>query len=168
MNYLKNKENTALDGSRIINLEQLSSLNNDISCHKQTCKYGIVSLLGETFWIGLAVASVWGQMATGGGQTCLTETMSVLGVSVMANKIIHGSRSWYPQVLVAIIRKVNERSCRGGKGNSNKEKFISSFHEGIPATGVLNKLEVLTLLWENRESACVWWIILRQLAWTLL
>ena len=32
------------------------------------------------------MAAVWGQMSTGGGNACLTETMSVLGVPALSKK----------------------------------------------------------------------------------
>ena len=44
----------ALDGSRIINLEQLAFFISDISSHSQSCEPGAISLVGETYRNGMA------------------------------------------------------------------------------------------------------------------
>ena len=44
----------ALDGSWIINLEQLAFFISDISSHSQSCEPGAISLVGETYRNGMA------------------------------------------------------------------------------------------------------------------
>ena len=44
----------ALEGSRIINLQQLASFVKDISSHSKSCLMGNISLIGETYRNGMA------------------------------------------------------------------------------------------------------------------
>ena len=43
-----------LNGSRIINLDELASFITDVSAHSQSCRSGTISLVGETHKNGLA------------------------------------------------------------------------------------------------------------------
>lgn len=80
------------------------------------------------------LAAVWGQMSTGGGYSRLHETMSVLGVPVMAPKNFinaeHNIGLWWQQQLQEIMAEAGreERQLAIERGD---------YHQGIPAITVV-------------------------------
>lgn len=80
------------------------------------------------------LAAVWGQMSTGGGHSKLKETMSTLGVPVMAPKnFVNTERSigeWWQQQL-------QQSMAEAGKEEKRLAEERGSFHEGVPATTVI-------------------------------
>ncbi len=104
-----------LEGSRIVNLDNLQEFIDQLMTHASQCsiqiilsgekKAGLASIISsrcqlsysfdnikESSWsqwqitVGGNLAAVWGQMSTGGGYSKLHETMTTLGIPVMSSK----------------------------------------------------------------------------------
>ena len=80
------------------------------------------------------LASVWGQMASGGGHSTLREEMAVLGVPIMTEKsFIHTERdigTWWEQELNKSMKQAGEEERRLAIEHNE-------YHEGIPAITVI-------------------------------
>ena len=80
------------------------------------------------------LASVWGQMASGGGHSTLREEMAVLGVPIMTEKsFIHIERdigTWWEQELNKSMKQAGEEERRLAIEHNE-------YHEGIPAITVI-------------------------------
>ena len=114
--YKQIRAKQRLEGSRIVNLDQLQKFIGHLTAHAAMCqsdmvlsgeeRAGLASILsckcskcdyiipfqtsskvhgpkGKLQW-EVNLAAVWGQMATGGGHSNLCETMSIMGIPVMA------------------------------------------------------------------------------------
>ena len=147
-----NDTNTTLpmQGSRIINLNHLTSFVNNISAHSQSCK-GNVSFDG--LWRPFSVqnvatscrleiafststkidgvdsrkhwecnlAAVWGQMCAGSGQACLKETASVLGIPTMTEKAFVATES----AIDKCWWQSRDESMKGREEVTNGERVLS-------------------------------------------
>ena len=114
------------------------------------------------------MAAVWGKMSTGGGNACLTETMSVLGVPALSKKSFIASekaigRSWKS----ALDDSMKEAA------EIEKENAIESgsYYQGMPAISVIvdggwskrthkhsynTKSGVAIIIGVKLESYCAW------------
>lgn len=113
------KQIVTLEGSRIVNVDQLQQYTDDLNKHAKQCqgeaRDGLASILSgqcstceHTIKLQTSkkvkgprgycrrecnLAAVWGQMSTGGGHSQLEETMSVVGVPVMTSaSFVHTER----------------------------------------------------------------------------
>lgn len=157
------KSACTIQGSRIVNIDELGDYINIISKHAAACG-GQVVLTGEKrnglasifstkcgYQISFAsskkvkgprgmkrwecnLAAVWGQMTTGGGHTPLSNTMSVLGVPVM-------SKGSYTPTQTDIgewwRKKLNESMIEAGKEERLLAEQNGDFHHGVPAITVI-------------------------------
>lgn len=80
------------------------------------------------------LAAVWGQMATGGGHAHLSETMSVLGVPVMAKKTFIQTEKdigefWH--------KRLADAMAEAGREEKRLAEEKGELHEGVPAITVI-------------------------------
>lgn len=80
------------------------------------------------------LAAVWGQMGTGGGHTSITNTMSVLGIPVMAKKSFTQTQSdigewWHARLNASMIE--------AGKLEKQLAEEHGDYHQGVPAVTVI-------------------------------
>ena len=80
------------------------------------------------------LAAVWGQMATGGGHATLSNTMSVLGIPVMAKGSFSPTETdigeWWRD-------KLTESMVEAGKEEKRMAEEMGNFHHGVPAITVI-------------------------------
>ena len=153
-----------LNGSRIINLQELASFITDISSHTHAevepflllVSHGLASILfakcntcnhdisfttsqkiggvGNRMRWEANVAGVWGQMATGGGHARLEEVMAMLGVPVMSKKSFVATESVLDKAWWSSLDESMKEAAA-------EEKRIAisknSYHNGVPAISVI-------------------------------
>ena len=131
-----------LSGSDIVlNGEKRAGLASIIACRCSKCNFNIPLTTSEKVpgpkgkiqW-EINLAAVWGQMSTGGGFSRLSETMSTLGVPVMAPKnFVATERSigllWQEQLRKEMIE--------AGREEKRLAEERGDFHEGVPAITVV-------------------------------
>ena len=80
------------------------------------------------------LAAVWGQMTTGGGHTSLSNTMSVLGIPVMAKGSFTPTQNdigeWWR-------KKLHESMIEAGKEEKRLAEQNGEYHHGVPAISVI-------------------------------
>ncbi len=152
----------SLEGSRIINLDQLQLYTENISKHAVVLngesRDGLASILsakcttcshviafptstkvkgtrGYKRW-QCNLAAVWGQMVTGGGHSNLEESMSIVGVPVMTNaSFVQTERA----IGEAWKQELLESMAEAGREEKRLAEQRNEYHEGVPAiTGIVD------------------------------
>ena len=124
--------------------EKRAGLASIISSQCSKCAFNIplrssqrvIGPKGNSQW-EVNLAAVWGQMSTGGGHSKLNETMSVIGIPVMAPKnFISIERSiglWWQQQLQGIMAEAGREELVEKRLAEER----NDFHEGVPAVTVV-------------------------------
>ena len=158
------KQTVNLEGSRLVNIDQLQEYTDELNRHAMQCQGSIV-LSGE-LRNGLAsvlsgrcsackhtvklqtskkvngpysrwecnLAAVWGKMATGGGHSQLEETMSVVGVPVMTGVSFIQTERDIGELWK---RKLQESMAEAGQKEKQLAEMRKEYHEGVPAITVI-------------------------------